>query len=371
MKKQELQTPAILLDMDILERNIRTYQEACNLGGKSLWPMIKTHKSAELAKMQLDAGAEGFLCGTLDECEMLCRLGAKRIMYAYPTANPANIRRFIALEKQTELIIRLDSYEAAALLQAEAEKEGVTVPYTVIVDMGFHRFGILPGSLAVFVQKLSALKNLKFLGISTHPGQVYGAASRAEVEAAAKLERDTMKTAAAELAAAGFPPEIVSSGSTPTFLSAAEDDTINTLHPGNYTFFDAIQIALGSAMEKDCALRVFATIIAHPSADRFLCDAGSKCLGLDQGAHGSTSIKGYGRIVGHPELTLAGLSEEVGKILVSGTTDLKIGDTIEIIPNHSCSSANNTSFYTAVRGDEVVGAIPVDARENSIHREIG
>ena len=75
--------------------------------------------------------------------------------------------------------------------------------------------------------------------------------------------------------------------------------------------------------------------------------------------------------MGHPELTLAGLSEEVGKILVSGTTDLKIGDTIEIIPNHSCSSANNTSFYTAVRGDEVVGAIPVDARENSIHREIG
>ncbi len=371
MKKQELQTPSILLDMDILEQNIRAYQEVCNRSGKSLWPMIKTHKSAELAKMQLDAGAEGFLCGTLDECEMLCRLGAKRVMYAYPTANPANIRRFIALEKQAELIIRLDSYEAAALLQAEAEKEGVIVPYTVIVDMGFHRFGILPGSLAAFVQKLSALKNLKFLGISTHPGQVYGAAGRAEVEAAAKLERDTMKAAAMELASAGFPPQIVSSGSTPTFLFAAEDDTINTLHPGNYTFFDAIQIALGSAEEKNCALRVFATIIARPSADRFLCDAGSKCLGLDQGAHGSASIKGYGRIVGHPELALVGLSEEVGKILVSGTTDLKIGDTIEIIPNHSCSSANNTSFYTAIRGNEVAGVIPVDARENSIPRKIG
>lgn len=370
MKKQELQTPAILLDMDILKRNIRTYQEICSRHGKSLWPMIKTHKSAELAKMQMDAGAEGFLCGTLDECEMLCRLGAKRIMYAYPTANPANIRRFIALEKQAELIIRLDSYEAAALLQAEAEKEGVTIPYTIIVDMGFHRFGVLPENLAAFAQKLSGFQNLKFRGISTHPGQVFSAASRAEVEAAAKLERDAMKTAAAELSAAGFPPEIVSSGSTPTFPLIAEESSFNILHPGNYVFFDAIQIALGSAQEKDCALRVLATIVAHPSADRFLCDAGSKCLGLDQGAHGNASVEGYGHIVGHPELAITALSEEVGKISVSGTTSLKIGDTIEIIPNHSCSAANNTSFYTAVRGDDVVGIIPVDARENSIRREL-
>ena len=97
MKKHELQTPAILLDLDKLEHNIQSWQALCNENGKQLWPMIKTHKSTALAKMQLDAGATGFLCGTLDECEMVYQLGAKHIMYAYPTANPVNIRLPAAL----------------------------------------------------------------------------------------------------------------------------------------------------------------------------------------------------------------------------------------------------------------------------------
>lgn len=104
MKKHELQTPAILLDLDKLEHNIQSWQALCNENGKELWPMIKTHKSTALAKMQLDAGATGFLCGTLDECEMVYQLGAKHIMYAYPTANPVNIRRLLPFAKDAELI---------------------------------------------------------------------------------------------------------------------------------------------------------------------------------------------------------------------------------------------------------------------------
>ena len=99
MKKHELQTPAILLALDKLEHNIQSWQALCNENGKELWPMIKTHKSTALAKMQLDAGATGFLCGTLDECEMVYQLGAKHIMYAYPTANPVNIRRLLPFAK--------------------------------------------------------------------------------------------------------------------------------------------------------------------------------------------------------------------------------------------------------------------------------
>ena len=122
MKKHELQTPAILLDLDKLEHNIQSWQALCNENGKQLWPMIKTHKSTALAKMQLDAGATGFLCGTLDECEMVYQLGAKHIMYAYPTANPVNIRRLLPFAKDAELIIRLDTVRAAEILNSEAEK---------------------------------------------------------------------------------------------------------------------------------------------------------------------------------------------------------------------------------------------------------
>ena len=249
MKKHELQTPAILLDLDKLEHNIQSWQALCNENGKQLWPMIKTHKSTALAKMQLDAGATGFLCGTLDECEMVYQLGAKHIMYAYPTANPVNIRRLLPFAKDAELIIRLDTVRAAEILNSEAEKAGVIVSYTVIVDMDFHRFGMPADAVVDFVKTLSSLKNLKFRGISTHPGQVYGCTTRAALEEVAKLEKDTMKRAADALAAAGFPCEIISSGSTPTFEIAVKDKTLNVSHPGNYTFFDNIQISLGTCGE--------------------------------------------------------------------------------------------------------------------------
>lgn len=108
-----------------------------------------------------------------------------------------------------------------------------------------------------------------------------------------------------------------------------------------------------------------ATVVSHPSEGFYLFDAGSKCLGLDQGAHGNSAIKGFGYVVGHPELTIVGLSEEVAKVKADGTCDLKVGDQVEIIPNHSCSTANNTGWYTCVRGDEIVDFIAVDARENS------
>ena len=285
MKKHELQTPAILLDLDKLEHNIQSWQALCNENGKELWPMIKTHKSTALAKMQLDAGATGFLCGTLDECEMVYQLGAKHIMYAYPTANPVNIRRLLPFAKDAELIIRLDTVRAAEILNSEAEKAGVIVSYTVIVDMDFHRFGMPADAVVDFVKTLSSLKNLKFRGISTHPGQVYGCTTRAALEEVAKLEKDTMKRAADALAAAGFPCEIISSGSTPTFEIAIKDKTLNVSHPGNYTFFDNIQISLGTCGEDACSLRVLATVVSHPSEGFYLFDAGSKCLGLDQGAH--------------------------------------------------------------------------------------
>lgn len=370
MQKYELQTPAILVDLDILEKNIKAYQEEANKYGKEIWPMLKTHKSTEITKMQLDAGATGVLCGTLDEVEAVAELGVEKIMYAYPVASKESIQRVIEVSKKADLIIRIDDLASAKLINEEALKAGVKISYTIIINVGLDRFGIDPKFAVEFANSLKDLEGLKFRGISTHPGHVYSATKGEEVEEYVKAETENLKLAAEALRDAGYNLEIISSGSTPTFWGAINDENINIYHPGNYVFHDVIQISLDIAKEEDCALTVLATVVSNPREGQFICDAGSKCLGLDQGAHGNSSIRGYGRVKGHPEILVSSLSEEVGKLVVEGETSLKVGDKIEIIPNHSCSSANFTSYLIATRGDEVVGSIEVDIRGNSTLKNI-
>ena len=378
-----LRTPAMLLDLDVLEENIRTYAKKAKACGKALWPMVKTHKSSEIAAMQASAGCGGFLCGTLDEAEQLAADGFQHLMYAYPAAAGPSIQRIIALAKQVpDFIVRLDSVEAAeALEEAAAEASALAaaeaaedpeaagkavfqVKYTVILDCGLHRFGISAEKIAEFVEKLRIFPHLLWKGISTHPGHVYGAASAAEVPGYCAEEAEQIGAAVRNLKAAGLVPEIVGSGSTPTYAANIGDPVINMYHPGNYVFNDAIQISNGTAEEGNCALTVLATVISNPSEGHFICDAGAKCLGLDQGAHGNSSLTGHGRVIGHPELKVSHLSEEVGQLEAAGPTELKIGDRIRIIPNHSCSAANLTSRMTGIRKGQTDRVILVNMRGN-------
>ncbi|MDR1194486.1 MAG: alanine racemase [Peptococcaceae bacterium] len=372
MKKEQLQTPAILVDLDKLENNLRTYHGAAAAHKKRIWPMIKTHKCAEIARLQAELGATGFLAGTLDECEALRDAGCKTIMYAYPTAGPANIARVIALSQTCDFYIRLDGLDGGKMLNEAAGQAGTKIQYAIIVDSGLGRFGVELSQLPTFAAALRELPNLTFKGISTHPGHAYGGGA-AGVAAAAADEKNIMGAAADLLRQAGCPPELVTSGSTPTFAAAVDDANINIYHPGNYVFMDATQISLDRAKESDCSLTVLATVISHPKEDIYIIDAGAKCLGLDQGAHGNSAAKGYGKVKGHPELLIYSLSEEVGKLRVEGRTegntegrtDIKVGDRLEIIPNHSCSSANLTSHYIGCRGDRVEKVLTVDIRGNS------
>jgi serine racemase len=219
-----------------------------------------------------------------------------------------------------------------------------------------------------FAEELKKLKNLKLRGISSHPGHVYSSTCEADIHKYVLDECETLKEAKGILEKEGYYLEYITSGSTPTFTEAVKDLNINVYHPGNYVFLDSIQLSINKAKVKDCALTVLATIISHPSENLFICDAGAKCLGLDQGAHGNSSIIGYGTVIDHPEVIVSSLSEEVGKLKAEGETSLKVGDKIEIIPNHSCSTANLCTYYTVVDGDDVIKSIKVDARGNSIKR---
>lgn len=363
MNINEINTPATLLDLDILEKNLKRYADAAKAENKQLWPMLKTHKSLELSAMQKEYGATGFLCGTLDEAEAMCGAGYDNLMYAYPVATDCSIKRVVELSKKCNFIVRIDGLDAAQAINAGAAAAGVKVNYTIIIDSGLHRFGVKPEAMADFARAMTRFENLTFVGLSTHAGHVYAARSGDEVPKYVAEEKAAVKASLEAVRSVGLEPEIITSGTTPTFWGAISDEHIGILHPGNYAFHDAIQISTGVAREEDCALYVLASVISHPSEDLYICDAGTKRLGLDQGAHGNSSIVGFGVVMGHPELTVAGLSEEVGKLHVHGSTTLKVGDKIKIIPNHSCSSANLAPAYIGVRKDQVERVIPIDMRD--------
>lgn len=371
MNISKLQTPAILIRSQAMQHNLTRYQQACDQHHKQLWPMLKTHKSTAIADMQQALGASGFLCGTLDECEALCSHGVRQIMYAYPLAGEIACRRAAALAKACDFYARIDTLDSAAQLNAAAQEMGIIIRYTIILDCGLHRFGMDADAILPFAQSMKRFANLEFMGISTHCGHVYAEADAQRIPLYAQQERESIHSAVSALRNGGFNVRMVTSGATPTFFGTVDDEIITHYHPGNYVFQDRIQMANHTASEDDCALVIYANVISHPREGLLICDAGAKCLGLDQGAHGNSALRGHGHVIGHPELLVTSLSEEVGKISISGATDVKVGDRIMIIPNHACSSANLTDYYIAIDiCENAEKVIRVDIRSNATTKGI-
>ncbi|MGI6484844.1 MAG: alanine racemase [Tepidanaerobacteraceae bacterium] len=368
MNIKEIFTPSFLVDLNVLEDNISDMADVCRRNGKNLWPMVKTHKSSEIAKMQRDAGAEGFLVGTVDEAEVLVDSGFKNIMLAYPVLGKENIQRIVRLAKKARIIAAFDGEDAAIQLNEMLVKDDMCMEYLIIIDCGLHRFGVSPESAGQLQERLSRYGNLKLRGISTHPGQVYGASNMKEVQEVARIEVEALETAVKSLKQRDYNPDIVATGSTPTAKFVVKSDIITVLRPGNYVFYDNIHIALGVVPAERCALTVLATVISSPNRDTFIIDAGSKCFGLDKGAHGISLVNGFGYVKGHPELIVSNLSEEVATIRVKGETDIKIGEKVEIIPNHACSSANMTSYLVGRRNGTIEKTVCIDARGGSLKK---
>ena len=360
-----IDTPALLIDLDIVDRNLERMQQQANKYSVALRPHIKTHKIPELALLQMRLGACGISAAKVSEAEVMAAAGIKNIFVANQIVTREKLLRLAALSKEVNISIGLDSVAAARKLSDVFAASGLSIEYLIEINSGLNRCGVLPGKEAVeLFQTVDTLPSLRFKGIFTHAGQVYGADSLSKVKEVSCHESTIMAETAQAFAEVGTSPDLVSVGSTPTMKVWQGHEAVNEIRPGNYIFHDAIQVSLGAATLEECALSIVATVISRPEKERAVLDGGSKAFGLDKGAHGKEMLPGFGMVLGK-NAVLARLSEEHGIMTLDPTVDLGIGDKVRIIPNHACAVMNLFDHAYGLRDGKVVEEFKIAARGKS------
>lgn len=370
MTLASIRTPSVLVDQQKLERNIERMQSAADTRRIRLRPHAKTHKSADIAHIQIARGAVGICCAKLGEAEVFAHAGIADIRVPYPL-NPANASRVLALLDRTRLSFIVDDLEVAREWSRVVDAAGRTVDVLVKVDVGFHRCGIDPDApgAAEFVTRVAELPGLTLRGLLSHAGHAYGAASEAETAAIAATEARLLRTLKDNVAAKGIRLEEISVGATPTARFSLSEDGITEVRPGNYVYYDRTQVGLGSASWDDCALTVLSRVVSRPAPDRLIFDAGSKTLTTDL-AKGAGDVSGYGAVLEAvdgtqptPNLLIERLSEEHATVRVrGGDSQLKPGDLVRIVPNHACVVSNMVDEIWLVSGNSPLEKIDVSAR---------
>ncbi len=357
-----LDTPCILIDLDVAEKNIVRMQEKADKYGVFLRPHIKAHKIPELAHMQLRTGACGISASKISEAEAMAESGIDDIFIANQIVTETKLNRLAALSRQIKVSVGLDSLIGARMLSEVFSAAGCPMDYLIEINSGLDRCGVLPGEKAVRMFKaIRNLPSIRFKGIFTHAGHVYSKNSLKEVKNVSHHESAVMSETTKYFQEMGVPSEIVSVGATPTMKVWQGHEGVNELRPGNYIFNDVMQVSLGVAGLEDCALTVLATIISKPEPNRAIIDAGSKVFALDKGAHGNEMLKGFGMVLGK-NAAIDRLSEEHGIMSIDPREDLEIGDMVHIIPNHACTVVNLFDRAYGVRSDQVVDLFRVTAR---------
>ncbi|MEK7667804.1 MAG: alanine racemase [Gemmatimonadota bacterium] len=376
----DVPTPAAVLDLDVLERNVAAMAAKARALGVALRPHAKTHKCVEVARLQRADGARGLTVATLPEARAFADHGFDDITWAVPVVL-GRLGEVVELARRITFRVLVESEAAADALERAARDADLRLHVWLEVDSGQHRTGVDPSSpLAVALARRLARggdagsdagpgtsgTGIVFDGILTHAGQGYWAKDREELVRAAAAERDVMVTLKARLEHEGVPVPGVSIGSTPTMAVAPDLGGVTEVRPGNYVCNDFVQAANGVCRVEDCALAVLASVISHqPGADHAVVDAGALALSKARGPSDAARQRGYGPVlcglVGHavdPALCVRGVTQEPGIVAGAAPSDvegrLPVGERVRILANHSCLAAALFDEYVVVRGEEVV-----------------
>ncbi|HEY3364465.1 MAG TPA: alanine racemase [Symbiobacteriaceae bacterium] len=352
----ELDTPCLIVDLDVAERNLRRVQAAADQAGVKLRPHTKTHKSAYWARRQVELGARGITCAKLAEAETLARAGFDDILIAYPLIGPIKMERLAALARKVKrLIVSLDSHEVAEALAGVGSELGHPLEVYAEVDTGLHRVGRAAGDDALaFCRSLERFPGIRLAGLMSHAGTTWKAGSETEIRDTARRELEILLAVKAGL---GDPTLEISVGATPAAHVVGQTAGVTEMRPGTYVFGDRNLMGLGLATEADCAARILTTVVSHPVPDRAVIDAGSKSLAMDPHRDG-----GHGHVVGLPHVKVARLSEEHGVLEFDSSVSLKVGQRLEVIPNHICPAVNLYDRMYGVRDGEVESEIQIEGR---------
>lgn len=341
-------TPALVIDMDRVERNIARIQAACDAAGVANRPHIKTHKSPMIAKLQIAAGAKGITCQKLGEAEVMAEAGIDNILISYNLIGEEKMARLGALQAKATMTVAADNPTVIAGLPQAAKISGRPLSVMVECDTGRKRAGVeTPAEAIELARSIAASPGLSFAGFMLYPTETgWADAQRFYDEALAGVR------------AAGLEPAIVSTGGTPNLKNLGKLRGATEHRPGTYIYNDRMQVAAGVAGWDDCALNVYATVVSRAGPDRGILDAGSKTLTSDTGG-----LDGHGMILEHPEARIAKFAEEHGFLdLTRSNTRPNVGDIVRIVPNHVCVVVNMVDEVVMVRGDEILGTLPVAAR---------
>lgn len=350
MLVSDLETPAIVVDLDVMERNLSRMADYCRRENLSLRPHTKSHKIPELAKQQLAHGARGITVAKIGEAEVMLNSGITDILIAYPICGRGKAEKLAELATRADITVALDSLEVAQAISNEANKRNARVSILVEIDVGFRRCGLAnENELLSLAQRVAELPSLDFKGLMFFPGHFQ--VSEKERAALRVGVNDLLSRTIIKFEKAGVRLTTVSGGSTPTALEGHLFNGVNEIRPGMYIFNDLNMVGIGVAGVEDCALSVITTVVSTSVSGRAIVDAGSKTLSSDRYLAGD---KRFGMVKGDPEAELDHLSEEHGHLNISlSMRSYRVGERLTIIPNHVCSTVNMHNQIYGVRGERV------------------
>lgn len=356
----ELDTPALVVDLDVMEGNLTRMAQYCRRHNLRLRPHTKTHKIPELARKQIESGARGITVAKLDEAEVMIDAGLDDLLLAYPIVGPIKTQRLARLAERAKITVSLDSEEAARGISAATAEHGTNVDVLVEIDVGFGRCGVGDETRALkLAQTIASLPGLNFQGLMFFPGH-FGVDPEERAVLRAQVN-ELLDRYVETFARADMPVAVVSGGSTPSRYESDQFHGVNEIRPGTYIFNDRNTAGVSAAAVNECALSVLVTVVSTSVSGHAVIDGGSKTFSSDryQAEHG----RGFGLIKEDPAAEIERFSEEHGHINVSQSERrYSVGERLLVIPNHVCSTVNLHDEIYGVRGEEVETVWRVAAR---------
>jgi len=367
MKKGSLDTPALVIDANVLRRNLASMQKMAEGFGVRLRPHTKTHKCPDIARLQVETGAQGITVAKVGEAEVMAEAGLGDILIANQVVGSKKLRRLAGLAQRVRLAVLVDSVDGVEMLDRTLREAGATLDVLIEIDTGKGRCGLTdPSAINDLADVVGGTSTLRLRGVETHEGHVpAGATSAGEMEERAVEAGRRVVEVAELLRSRGHAVDEVSVGSTPAAPWTASVEGVTEMRPGTYVFNDVNQMTIDQATADDCALSILATVISRPATDRAVVDSGSKSLFSEPARRGFVlgEYDGFGYVRQAPAARIASLSEEHGVVELPGDADFpKIGEQVEIIPNHVCPAVNLHDELYIVDGDDVIDVWPISAR---------